>query len=244
VEASHAQNVLHSHAYELKRELSKIGKPVDRKDWLMSPPTVNAYYHPSKNHMVFPAGILQPPFYSVASSEPVNLGAMGMVVGHELTHGFDDEGSKFDKDGNLANWWGPTVRERFDAKTECVQKQYSSFEALPGLHLNGKLTLGENIADLGGIKLAFAAHRALADQRTTESVADGFTEDQQFFLGTAQAWCGKVREEETRMRVLTDPHSPPRNRVNGPLVNLSAFAEAFSCAPGSGMSPESRCSVW
>ncbi len=244
VDPAYATNVLRSRAFELQRALKKIGKPVDRKEWFMSPPTVNAYYHPLMNHMVFPAGILQPPFYSVKAAIPVNLGAMGMVVGHEITHGFDDQGSKFDKDGNLKDWWGDAVRPKFDAKTKCVDDLYSSFEPLPGLKVNGKLTLGENIADLGGIKLAFAAYRAMQKDAPEVAVAEGFTEDQQFFLGTAQAWCGKYRDEALTMRVKTDPHSPPQYRVNGPLSNLTEFAEAFSCAEGTPMSPKNKCDVW
>lgn len=249
VGSAHASNVLASRAYELKRELTKIGKPVDRAEWLMSPPTVNAYYHPLKNHMVFPAGILQPPFYSVDAAVPVNLGAMGMVVGHELTHGFDDQGSKFDADGNLKNWWGPEVRARFDERTRCVEEQYSSYEPLPGVKLNGKLTLGENIADLGGIKLAFRAYRAMREgaepvlARAPEDLAP-FTEDQQFFLGTAQAWCGKYRDEEHRLRAKTDPHSAAQFRVNGPLSNLPEFAEAFGCSANAPMVRKNRCEVW
>jgi len=221
-----------------------IGKPLDRDEWQMSPPTVNAYYDAQRNHMVFPAGILQPPFYSVKSSIPVNLGGMGMVVGHELTHGFDDEGSQFDEKGNLEDWWSPKVGEAFKAKTGCVADQYASFEALPGLKLNGKLTLGENIADLGGLKLAFRAYRAMRAGAAEVTVADGFSEDQQFFLAHAQSWCGKMRDEAMRMQVQTNTHSPPRFRVNGPLMNMPEFAEAFSCSPGAAMRPAKTCSVW
>ncbi len=242
--ARYAKNVLAARAFDVARDLAKIGEPVDREEWHMSPPTVNAYYHPLMNHMVFPAGILQPPFYSVAASVSVNLGGMGMVVGHELTHGFDDEGSQFDATGNLKSWWEPGVREKFDEKTRCVEEQYDAYEALPGLKLKGKLTLGENIADLGGIKLAFRAHRALRARALEVTVAEGFTEDQQFFLGTAQSWCGKLREEEARRRALTDPHAPPKYRINGPLSNLPEFAEAYGCAAGTPMVSARRCDVW
>jgi putative endopeptidase len=193
---------------------------------------------------VFPAGILQPPFYSVKSSIPVNLGGMGMVVGHELTHGFDDEGSQFDEKGNLEDWWSPKVGEAFKAKTGCVADQYASFEALPGLKLNGKLTLGENIADLGGLKLAFRAYRAMRAGAAEVTVADGFSEDQQFFLAHAQSWCGKMRDEAMRMQVQTNTHSPPRFRVNGPVMNMPEFAEAFQCKAGTPMWPEKTCAVW
>lgn len=239
-----AANVLAAEEWKLKDDLSQLGKPVDRERWEMSPPTVNAYYHPNKNHMVFPAGILQPPFYDVKAAVAVNLGAMGMVVGHELTHGFDDEGSQFDKDGNLKNWWEPPVEKTFKGKTACVADQYSSYEVLPGVKINGKLTLGENIADMGGLKLAFGAYRSLRKDAAEHVEAEGFTEDQQFFISNGQIWCAKYREEAARMQVVNDPHSAPRFRVNGPLSNLPEFAEAFQCKAGTPMNPENRCSVW
>lgn len=186
IEGSYAQNVLAARAFDLSRELAKVGKPVDREEWHMTPPTVNAYYHPLYNHMVFPAGILQPPFYGQNQSLAVNLGGMGMVVGHELTHGFDDQGSQFDANGNLHNWWAPEVREKFSAKTSCVEEQYASYEAVPGLKLNGKLTLGENIADNAGVMLAFEAFQRMRENANERVVADGFTEEQQFFLATGQ----------------------------------------------------------
>jgi putative endopeptidase len=241
---SYAQNLSAARAFELQFRLNKIGKPVDREQWEMTPPTVNAYYHPLKNQMVFPAGILQPPFYSVEAGIAVNLGGMGMVVGHELTHGFDDEGSQFDKDGNLRDWWAAGIRERFQQQTACVERQYAGYEALPGVKLNGKLTLGENIADMGGVKLAFAAYRALRAPAPELLVADGFSEDQQFFLATGQVWCSKYRDEYARMAAQVDPHSPPRYRVNGSLANLPEFAEAFACKKGTPMNPERSCSVW
>ena len=240
----HLANLLTSRAFEVQRDLAKMGKPVDRAEWGMSPPTVNAYYNPLLNEMVFPAGILQPPFYDPRFSVAVNLGGMGMVVGHELTHGFDDEGSQFAADGNLTAWWTPEVRTRFDEKTSCVAAQYERYEPLPGLKLNGKLTLGENIADLGGVKLAFAAYRTMRAGATDPIIAEGFTEDQLFFLGVGQAWCSKSREEMTRQLVQRDPHSPAEFRVRGPLVNLGEFATAFSCPAESPMSPKDRCDVW
>ena len=240
----YAGNVLRGQAWEVTRQLRKIGQPVDRGEWEMTPPTVNAYYSPQKNQMVFPAGILQPPFYDVKASIPVNLGAMGMVVGHELTHGFDDEGSQFDKHGNLEDWWTPEVKKQFKDKTGCIAKEYGSFEAVPGVKLNGKLTLGENIADNGGIKLAYNAYKALRSDAKTVRVADGFSEDQQFFLATGQLWCSKQHDEFARMMAQVDPHSPPHSRVNGSLSNLPAFAKAFSCKAGTPMHPENACSVW
>ncbi|WP_437898384.1 M13 family metallopeptidase [Sorangium sp. So ce124] len=241
---SYAKNALAARAFHTQWDLGKIDKPLDRDEWQMSPPTVNAYYDPQRNHMVFPAGILQPPFYSVSSAAAVNLGGIGMVVGHELTHGFDDEGSQFDQKGNLEDWWSKEVGVAFREKTACVEAQYSTFEALPGLKLNGKLTLGENIADLGGVKLAFMAYRAMRKGAAEQTVASGFTEDQQFFLAHGQSWCGKLRDEALRLMVQVNPHSPPRFRVNGPLANLPEFGEAFKCAPGTPMRPTKTCAVW
>jgi putative endopeptidase len=240
----HVANVLASRAFEMKRDLAKIGKPVDRNEWQMSPPTVNAYYDPQKNHMVFPAGILQPPFFDAKNAVAVNLGGIGMVIGHELTHGFDDEGSQFDGKGNLQNWWSPQVNEQFKARTTCVADQYSTYEVQPGLKVNGKLTLGENIADLGGLKLAFAAFHQLRKDAQGRMTAEGFTEEQMFFLAHAQVWCGKARPEQERQMVQTNPHSPPRFRVNGPLADLPEFSAAFQCKAGSPMRPEKACSVW
>lgn len=241
---NHPKNTLEARAFEQRRRLAKVGKPLDRGEWQMTPPTVNAYYDPLKNHMVFPAGILQAPFYSASAGVAVNMGGMGMVVGHELTHGFDDEGSQFAGNGNLENWWSPEVRERFEKKGTCVADQYSGYEALPGVKLNGRLTLGENIADLGGAKLAFAAYRALRQDAPEEVVADGFSEDQQFFLSVGQLWCSKSREEYARHAAKVDPHSPPRFRVVGSLANLPEFARAFSCEPGKAMTPANACEVW
>lgn len=241
---SFAANLMASASSELHRDLNRVGKGVDRERWEMSPPTVNAYYHPQKNQMVFPAGILQPPFYSAKASIPVNLGAMGMVVGHELTHGFDDQGAKYDAHGNLTNWWAPATAKRFKARTQCVIDQYAAYEAIPGVKVNGKLTAGENIADMGGIKLAFLAYRWLRRHAKTTTVAEGFSEDQQFFLAYAQIWCSKMRGPEARRRAKVDPHSPPQHRVNGPLMNYPSFARAFSCKKGSTMNPKKICRVW
>jgi putative endopeptidase len=239
-----ADNTLAARAFRLRYRLSKVGKPLDRDEWQMTPPTVNAYYDSLRNHMVFPAGILQPPFFSPAASVAVNLGGMGMVVGHELTHGFDDQGSQFDAKGNLENWWTDQVSSQFKAKTACVEEQYSGYEALPGLKVNGKLTLGENIADNGGVKLAFAAYRAMRKGADEVTVAGGYSEDQQFFLGVGQAWCTKQRDEFARLRVQIDPHSPSKYRVNGPLSSFPAFADAFSCKAGAPMRRQNRCDVW
>jgi endothelin-converting enzyme/putative endopeptidase len=243
---SYFRNVLAASRFETNRQLDKVGKPLDRSDWLMTPPMVNAYYKPSLNGMVFPAGILQPPFFNKAAPETVNYGAIGMVVGHELTHGFDDEGRKYDAKGNLTDWWTPEVGKEFDRRAQCVVRQFSAYESLPGVHLNGELTLGENIADLGGLKLAHVAMRAALEGREPPPALEGFDAEQQFFVGYAQSWCAKYRDENLRLRAVTDPHSPAKQRVNGPLSNLPDFAAAFRCAEGTPMvrPPADRCEVW
>jgi predicted metalloendopeptidase len=238
-----AGNQLRAAAAEEKRQRVRSGKPVDRAEWLMNTYDVNAYYNPPTNNTAILAGILQPPFFGADRSVAANMGGIGMVIGHELTHGFDDEGSQYDAKGNLVNWWKAEDETKFKAKGECVAKMYDSFEVLPKQFINGKLTLGENIADLGGVKMAFRAYRAL---RTGQKpvVADGFTEDQQFFIGVGQAWCYKARPEETQRLLTVDPHSPPKFRIYGALRNLPEFAQAFSCAQGTPMRPADSCSVW
>jgi endothelin-converting enzyme/putative endopeptidase len=244
----HAHNVMRANVFEFERRVARIGKPVDRDEWGMTPPTVNAYYNPLLNEMVFPAGILQPPFYSNNFTTPTNYGAIGMVMGHELTHGFDDEGRQFDAKGNLSDWWTPPVNAEFEKRASCVEKQFSSYVAIGEERINGKLTLGENIADLGGIKLAYAAMRAELGKtaNTSESTVGGFSADQQLFLGFAQSWCSNEREQWLRMRLAADPHSPARFRVNGPLSNMKEFAAAFQCKSGDKMVREGadRCEVW
>jgi putative endopeptidase len=235
---SWAANALAGRRAETAHQLAKIGKPVDRDDWGFSAPTVNAYYNPSQNKMMFPAGILQPPFYSVDSSIPVNLGGMGMVVGHELTHGFDDEGSQFDAQGNMKNWWQPETEKQFKQRTQCVIDQYNQYG------LNGANTVGENIADIGGVKLALAGYRSLRASAPDTVVADGFTEDQQFFLAFGQVWCAKMRPEYEKMLVTVDPHSPARWRVNGTASATPDFAKAFRCKLGAKMRPANQCVVW
>jgi putative endopeptidase len=240
----HTANVLGGRAFEVQRQLAKVDKPVDREGWQMTPSTVNAYYDPQLNQMAFTAGGLQPPFYSSRSSLAVNMGTIGVTIGHELTHGFDDEGSQFDAKGNLASWWEPETRKRFEARTQCVVDQYSAYEALPGVHINGKLTLGENLADIGGVKLAFRAYRALRKGAEERLLADGFDEDQQFFLSWGQSQCTKWREERVRTLLQTDPHSLQQFRVNGSVSNIPEFASAFSCAEGKALNPKQRCDVW
>ncbi len=240
----YAKNALAASMYQVAYDLARIGKPLDREQWQMSPPTVNAYYDPQRNHMVFPAGILQPPFFDAKFSPAVNLGGIGMVIGHELTHGFDDEGAQFDAQGNLKNWWSPEVEKQFKDRTTCVAKQYSGFEVQSKLFVNGELTNGENIADMGGLKMALAALRKVREKQKEVQVADGFTPEQQLFMANAQAWCGKMRPEMEQTMVKTNPHSPAKFRVNGPMSNLPEFAEAFQCKAGTAMNPANRCAVW
>ncbi len=231
-------------AFEVRRQLAQIGKPLDRTEWGMTTPTVNAYYNPSMNEMVFPAGILQPPFYTQGANDAVNYGAIGLVVGHELTHGFDDEGRQYDARGNLTEWWTKPVAAEFDRRAQCVVDQYSAYPVIDDVKLDGKLTLGENIADLGGLTLAYAAYQASRAGKPEEAPVGGFTADQQFFLAHAQAWCAQIRPENARLRALTDPHSSARWRVNGPLSNLGQFARAFQCPAGAPMVRAHRCDIW
>jgi endothelin-converting enzyme/putative endopeptidase len=243
--SSYFKSLLAANAFEVNRDLSKIGKPLDRNEWLMTPVEVNAYYNPAMNEMVFPAGILQPPFFTRGAPDAVNYGAAGTVIGHELTHGFDDEGRKYDAAGNLRDWWTPSVAAEFDRRAACVEKQFAAYPAEGEVKVNGKLTLGENIADLGGLKVAFAAYQASRGGKAEPPVA-GFTPEQAFFLGHAQAWCTVVRPAFARMLAQVDPHAPDRWRVNGPLSNLPEFQKAFSCPAGSPMvrGGENRCEVW
>jgi endothelin-converting enzyme/putative endopeptidase len=234
-------------AFEHARQMAKIGKAVDRAEWQMSPPTVNAYYDAQLNEMVFPAGILQPPFYANAAPMPINFGGIGMVMGHELTHGFDDEGRQFDAEGNLKDWWAPVVNTEFERRAACVKNQFDAYVVLGDLHVNGKLTLGENIADLGGVKLAYRAMKSKSGPSATNATNVGkgeFTPEQEYFLGFAQGWCGKLRDEALRHQVATNPHAPPNLRVNGPLSNVAEFAQAFSCKADAKMVRKERCEVW
>jgi putative endopeptidase len=229
--------------FEFHRVLQKIGKPVDRYEWEMTPPTVNAYYDPQMNNINFPAGILQPPFFQKDMDDAVNYGGIGMVIGHELTHGFDDEGRQFDAKGNLHDWWTPSDAKEFEQRVACVADEYSSYTVAPGVHINGKLTLGENTADNGGARIALMA---LMDDLAgkVQPKIDGFTPEQRFFLSFGQIWCSNEREEALRLQVQTDPHSPPKYRVNGVVVNMPEFQKAFSCKPGTPMAKPNACRVW
>jgi putative endopeptidase len=243
---SYAENLLRARSFETARNLAKLGKPIDRTEWGMTTPTVNAYYSSTMNEIVFPAGILQPPFFDAKADDAVNYGGIGGVIGHEMSHGFDDSGSQFDADGNLKNWWTDADRAAYKARTELIVKQFDAYEALPGEHVNGKLTLGENIGDLGGLKIAFAALEKALKKKGRPSLIDGFTPEQRFFLNWAQVWRMTIRDEALRVRLNTDPHSPGKFRVIGPLSNLPEFYEAFSCSAGTGMvrPPEVRPSIW
>jgi putative endopeptidase len=232
--------------FENKRNLGKIGKPVDKTEWGMTPPTVNAYYNASMNEIVFPAGILQPPFFDAKADDAFNYGGIGAVIGHEMTHGFDDSGAKFDADGNLVMWWTPDDFKKFNARTDCVVSQFDSFVVEPGLNQNGKLVVGESVADLGGLTVAYAAYKKSLEGKPKPPTIAGFTPEQRFFLGWAQVWAQNIRPEAARQRVATDPHPLGRFRVNGPLSNMPAFAEAFQCKLGDAMvrPPDKRCQIW
>jgi putative endopeptidase len=242
---AYLENVRRGAEFELRRNLGKIGQPVDRTEWGMTPPTVNAYYNPSMNEIVFPAGILQPPFYDPQADDAINYGGMGAVIGHEMTHGFDDQGARFDAEGNLVDWWTPEDFKSFKSRTDCVVNQFSSYEAEPGLHLKGELVVGESVADLGGLTVAYRAFQKATAGKPQKPI-DGFTPEQRFFLAWAQIWAANIRPEEARRRVVTDSHPLSRFRVNGPLSNMTEFATAYSCKAGDQMvrPPDKRCQIW
>ena len=240
-------NVQRASAFETRRQISRVGKPVDKSEWRMTPQTVNAYFNPLQNEIVFPAGILQPPFFDLDADDPINYGAIGVVIGHEITHGYDDKGRQYDAEGNLSDWWTDKDAKEFDARAQKVVDQYSEYEPLPGLKVNGKLTLGENIADLGGTSIAYEAlQRALTKTPSRRVKIDGFTPEQRFFLSLAQLWRVNWREEELRRRIVTDPHSPAQYRGVGPHVNLQEFYDAFGIKAGAPMwrPPERRATIW
>ena len=236
-------NTVRADEFEFRRQIAKIGRPVDRAEWFMTPPTVNAYYSPEMNNINFPAGILQPPFYSNQTDDAVNFGGIGAVIGHELTHGFDDEGRHFDAQGNLQDWWTEQDGSQFEKHAQCFVDEYAGFTVAGGVHLNGKLTLGENTADNGGVRLAYMA---LLDRLAgaTPGRIDGFTPEQRFFLGFGQIWCQNVTPEAARLRAQTDPHSPGQYRVNGTVQNMPEFWKAFGCTPGQPMVRPQACRVW
>jgi len=228
-------NVMRANAFEFDRTLHRIGKEVDKSEWGMTPPTVNAGYNPLNNDITFPAGILQPPYFDPKADDASNYGAIGVVIGHELTHGFDDQGSRFDAAGNMTNWWTEEDRQKFDARTKMLADQFDQYTVLDSVHVNGKLTLGENIADLGGIAVAFDAFQMALEKHGRPGKIDGFTPEQRFFIAYAGVWRGKIRDEALLQRVKTDPHSPARLRVRGPLSDTPPFFAAFDIKPGEPM---------
>ena len=243
---SWTENLQRARRFETQRNLDKLGKPVDRTEWGMTPPTVNAYYSPTMNEIVFPAGILQPPFFDPKADDAVNYGGIGCVIGHEMSHGFDDSGSQYDADGNLKNWWTVEDRKAYEARTALMVKQYDGYEALPGERVNGRLTLGENIGDLGGIKIALAGLQKAQEKKGRPAPIDGFSAEQRFFLNWAQVWRNSIRDEALRVRLNTDSHSPGRFRVLGPLSDLPEFHKAFGCSEGTPMVRPTgeRPSIW
>jgi len=240
-------NVRAADRFESARNRNKIGNPTDKKEWGMTPPTVNAYYRGSMNDINFPAGILQPPFFSRTADDAVNFGGIGAVIGHELTHGFDDQGRKFDASGNLRDWWTASDGKEFEHRTDCIVDEYANFTAVKDdkgeVKLNGKLTLGENTADNGGVKIAYMALMDMLGASGTKQV-EGFTPAQRFFIGYGQVWCQNVTDQYSRVAALTDPHSPGKYRVNGVVSNSVEFQKAFACKPGDPMVRENACHVW
>ena len=238
-------------AFDHHREIAKLGKPVDKSEWFMTPPTVNAYYDPAMNNINFPAGILQPPFYDNKIDPAINFGAAGGVIGHEMTHGFDDEGAKFDLNGSVHNWFTPDDLAKFNDRTKCIADEYSGFQVAEGQNLNGKLTLGENTADNGGLRIAFRALEAtIAEDRTAaepgyvDGKRDGYTAEQRYFIGYGQIWCENQREAAARVQARTNPHSSGEWRVKGAVQNFDEFGKAFSCKKGQPMMPVNACRVW
>jgi predicted metalloendopeptidase len=243
---SYVANLERGNTFEFHRLLAKIDKPVDRGEWDMTPPTVNAYYDPNMNEIVFPAGILQPPFFEATADDALNYGGIGAVIGHEMTHGFDDQGAQYDAQGNLHNWWTAEDLQNFKERTACIEKQFDSFVVTDDLHENGKLVLGESIADLGGLTLAHMAFDHTLEGKPDPPKIDGFTTEQRFFLSFARIWATTARPESERMSVVVDPHPLPRFRANGALMNTPAFAQAFDCKPGDPMVKAAGqvCKIW
>ncbi len=238
-------NAIRTNLFETKRAFRKIGKKVDRAEWHMTPQTVNAYYNPRANEIVFPAAILQWPFFDAHADDALNYGAIGWTIGHEMTHGFDDEGSKFDAHGNLKRWWSAADRAKFDERAHVLKRQFDAYEVLPGTHVNGALTLGENIADLGGVAIAYDAYQEQL-KKTGRKDIDGYTPEQRFFLSLAQGECEHSRTERIRTMAAVDPHAPPKFRVNGPVSNLDEFEQAFKVTKSDALyrSPTKRARIW
>jgi len=242
---SYIKNVRSANEFEFNRELAKIGKPVDKTEWGMTPQTVNAYYNPTNNEIVFPAGILQPPFFNKDADDAINYGAIGVVIGHEMTHGFDDQGRKYNKEGNMQDWWTEEDAKRFEEKTKVLNAQYDNYTILDTLHVDGALTTGENIADLGGLNISYDAYQMSLNGETAPTI-DGFSGDQRFFLGYAQLWRNNTRDKEMMKRLKEDVHSPGEARVNVPLFNMEVFVDAFNISPEDALSlpTEERANIW
>jgi endothelin-converting enzyme/putative endopeptidase len=236
-------NVLRARQFEFNRQLAKIGKPVDRGEWDMTPPTVNAYYNDQMNDINFPAGVLQPPLFDPGSDAAPNYGNTGGTIGHELTHGFDDEGRQYDAQGNLRQWWTPDDEKEFVKRATCISDQYSGYTIIDDIKINGKLTLGEDVADLGGLILAYMAWKEDTQGQSLQSM-DELTPEQRFFVGYGQSWCANERDENRRLRATVDPHSPEQYRANGVVSNMPEFQQAFHCKVGSPMVNQNRCRVW
>jgi endothelin-converting enzyme/putative endopeptidase len=237
-------NLNRAAAFETKRQLDKIGKPLDRTEWGMTPPTVNAGYNPLLNDITFPAGVLQPPFFDKTADDAINYGGIGAGIGHEITHGFDDQGRQFAADGSLSDWWTEADAKEFEKRADCIVQQYGDYVAVDDLKLNGKLTLGENVADSGGLRIAYMAMtQAVADAAKTPAI-DGLTPEQRFFVGFSQIWCENRTPEFARLVAQTDPHSPARYRVNGVVSNMPEFQKAYGCKAGSPMVRANACRVW
>jgi predicted metalloendopeptidase len=238
-------NSLRANAFEVHRELAKIGKPLDKQEWQMTPPTVNAYYEPTENNINFPAGILQPPFYDFKADDALNFGGMGAVIGHELTHGFDDQGALFDAEGNLHDWWTPEDQKAFKERTQCIVDEYDQFVAVDDVHVRGKLTLGENTADNGGLRIAnMALMKSLADAAKQPEKIDGFTPEQRLFIGWGQIWCQNQTDQTARLLALNNEHSPGKYRANGVVQNMPEFQKAWGCKTGQPMVRANACHVW
>jgi putative endopeptidase len=242
---SFVENVIAAREFQFEDNVSKFGKPVDKMEWLMTPPTVNAYYNPVTNEISFPAGILQAPFFNASADDAVNYGGIGAVIGHEITHGFDDQGRQYDAEGNLKDWWTEEDGNKFKEKSSAVEKQYNDYVVLDSVHVNGQLTLGENIADLGGLSIAYEAYTMTEEYKKGEKI-NGFSPAQRFFISWAQVWRNNIRDEALAQRIITDPHSPGIYRANGPLTNMPEFYEAFGVKEGDKMwKPEAqRAKIW
>jgi putative endopeptidase len=241
----YAGNLRRISVWRYNFNVSRLGKPVDKTRWGMTPPTVNAYYNPTNNEIAFPAGILQFPFFDFGADDAINYGGIGAVIGHEMTHGFDDQGRQYDADGTLRDWWTKDDADKFKVRADQVVNQYNNFTVLDTMHVNGKLTLGENLADLGGLNVAYEAYKKTKQGQSNAKI-DGFTPDQRFFLSWAQVWRGSQRPEAAAQRILTDPHSPEQFRTNAPISNIDAWYNAFDIKPGDKMykKPEDRIKVW